>query len=100
MMIYAVTAENTIAEGKLFRIMQPSAGITISYLMTAVLEADTPFRYDLTVTMNNQGIIDQVFINDVSRDLAESKRIFRLFYENTVTPVTAYEVMDDYFASL
>ena len=57
------------------------------------------YTYSISVVMiSGTNIREEEYIYDVARDGIESKKIFRLLSENTVTPCTVYEILDDYMA--
>lgn len=59
------------------------------------------YIYSLSIVMiSGSDKREEEYIYDISRERDEARKMFRLLSENTVTPCTVYEVLDEYLASV
>lgn len=76
------------------RIYVPSDDLTLNYRMMEH-PADKRTVYSLSVELSMKGEREECFLWDVAADREMAERIFLIFTEGLVTPVTAGDIMEE-----
>lgn len=69
--------------------------ITVFY---SVFTNNSSYGISIEVLSDDEKLADFVKIEDITVNLLEINRIFMLLYNYEVTPVTVFDVLDNYFA--